>query len=207
MTLKQPTSPQIPLAAIIMDGVTQIRAAGTDPGIVTEYAEAMQAGASFPPVVLFHDGDDYYPADGFHRIEAARRAGLTDILADVRPGKRRDAILHAVGANSSHGLRRTQADKRNAIETLLRDPQWTKLSDRKLAELASVDHKSVAKVRRDLIGDVPAGQPNGKTNAQVGNSPPATNGGGSMLDRMLRSVADDALVAECRRRGLEVSPS
>ena len=39
-----------------------------------------------------------------------------EIAADVRQGTRRDALLFAAGANSSHGLSRTTADKRRAIE-------------------------------------------------------------------------------------------
>jgi hypothetical protein len=48
--------------------------------------------------------------------------GLAKISADVREGSRRDAILYAVGANASHGLKRTNRDKRNAVRVLLKDP-------------------------------------------------------------------------------------
>ena len=58
-----------------------------------------------------------------------------------------------VGANDTHGLRRSQADRRNAVLTLLRDPEWTRLSDRKIAEAARVDHKTVARTRRELTGE------------------------------------------------------
>ena len=51
---------------------------------VTEYAEAMENGAEFPPVTVFHDGTDYWMADGFHRIMAASRNGFVDIEAEVR---------------------------------------------------------------------------------------------------------------------------
>lgn len=43
------------------------------------------------------------------------------IKADVREGTRRDGILHAVGANATHGNRRTNEDKRRAIVILLND--------------------------------------------------------------------------------------
>jgi len=47
--------------------------------------------------------------------------GLTKISADVREGSRRDAILYAVGANASHGLKWTNRDKPNAVMVLLKD--------------------------------------------------------------------------------------
>ena len=118
MNVINATFSEIAIAAIISDTAAQIRADGTDPQVVGDYAEAMEQGAVFPPVVLFHDGADYFAADGFHRIAAAETIGRGTVLADVRQGTRRDAILHAVGANADHGLRRSQSDRRNAVLTL-----------------------------------------------------------------------------------------
>lgn len=191
------------LDLIVDDDTAQMRVVGTDPATVNEYAEAMEAGASFPPVVLFHDGDNYWPGDGFHRIAATRRIDRSTISADVRQGSKRDAILFAAGANADHGLRRTQADKRNAVETLLKDPDWAKLSDRKIGEYAKVDHKTVGRVRRELTGEFPTARPRP---AEPGNSPRRDEATGtSMVEKMVRSLSDDVLVAECRRRGWEVS--
>ena len=50
---------------------SQMRVAGTDPGVVAEYAEPMETGAIFPAIILYFDGTDNWPGDGFHRIEAA----------------------------------------------------------------------------------------------------------------------------------------
>jgi len=90
--------------------------------VVAEYAEHIE---SLPPVVVFYDGTAYWLADGFHRVAAHVKAGRESVLADVRQGHRRDAILHSVGANAAHGLRRTNADKRRAVEILLRDEEWS----------------------------------------------------------------------------------
>jgi hypothetical protein len=35
------------------------------------------------------------------------------------------AVSYAVGANASHGLKRTNRCKRNAVMTLLKDPEWS----------------------------------------------------------------------------------
>src|ERR687889_2199677 len=96
----------------------------TDLNLAGEYAEAMLNGAQFPPVVVFGEGGNgYWLADGYHRWHAAGIAGLQLLAADVRPGGRREAILHSVGANAEHGLRRTNDDKRRAVRTLLADPE------------------------------------------------------------------------------------
>ena len=60
--------------------------------------------------------------------------GLAKISADVREGSRRDAILYAVGANASHGLKWTNRDKRNAVMVLLKDPEWGRRQDVRTAD-------------------------------------------------------------------------
>ena len=110
----------------------QMRETGIDVAVVADYAEAMEAGAKFPPITAYFDGTAYWLADGFHRVAAARKVGATSIAAEVHEGGKRDAILAAVGVNANHGLRRTMADKRRAILAMLRDPDWTKWSDREI---------------------------------------------------------------------------
>ena len=146
----------IPIAAI-KDGGAQARVE-MRVEIVNEYADDMLLGAVFPPIIVYHDGIDYWLADGFHRVEAARKIEREDISAEVRQGTARDAVLYGIGANAKHGLRRTQADKRRAVERLLTDPEWARWSDRKIAETAKVDHKTVGKIRRDLSGEIPTGK-------------------------------------------------
>ena len=68
---------RIALDAIRLDGGTQPRARINEK-VVAAYAAAMKAGAQFPPVTVFLDGADRWLADGFHRIHAARRAGLDE---------------------------------------------------------------------------------------------------------------------------------
>src|SRR5262245_57379811 len=74
-------------------------------------------------------------------------------------------------------MRRTQLDKRRAVERLLSDPEWARWSDRKIAEAAKVDHKTVAKIRREFAGDgeVPA-QKVAKSQASNGGEIPRANG-------------------------------
>ncbi len=134
---------------VITSGGTQSRAE-LDEDTIKEYAAAIAAGDKFPPVVVFYDGEHYYLADGFHRLAAAKRAGRTFIAGVVRQGTRRDAVLHSVGANHAHGLRRTNADKRRAVETLLTDEEWMKWSDSEIARRCGVSHTFVQNVRKEL---------------------------------------------------------
>lgn len=141
------TSPvRIALDALTVDPGLQTRAAMNDV-TVAEYAEALLAGEVLPPVVVFRDGEGMWLADGFHRVAAARHAGLPDVDAIVHDGGRREALLHAVGANARHGLRRTNADKRRAVEMLLADNEWGARSDNWIAEKCGVSHPFVGSVR------------------------------------------------------------
>ena len=83
---------------------------------VSDYAEAMERGERFPAVTIFTDGAEYYLADGFHRVEALRRIGKKSVMAELQDGDYKAALLYALKANSTHGLRRTNADKRHALE-------------------------------------------------------------------------------------------
>jgi len=97
------------------DGGTQSRA-GLDMDVVMDYADQMENGAHFPPIIVFYDGTTYWLADGFHRLEARRQGGMTNIAADIRQGDRRDALRYSLGANDKHGLPRNAQDYRRAYQ-------------------------------------------------------------------------------------------
>lgn len=139
----------IEIAVIRRDGGTQSRA-GTNQKTVQEYAEARRDGTTLPAITLYFDGQDYWLADGFHRVEAEILVGNPTIAADVLQGTRRDAVLHSVGANANHGLRRTNDDKRRAVETLLSDKEWAAWSDREIARRSGVTGPTVAAIRHEL---------------------------------------------------------
>lgn len=141
---------EIQLSAINRDTNNQMRD-GIRDDVVDEYATAMRDGATFPPVVVFSDGGNrYHLADGFHRVEAARAAGIDVIRADVRDGDQRAARLYAAGANATHGLRRTNADKRRSVMALLEDDEWSAMSDREIARHCGVTHPFVGKLRAEI---------------------------------------------------------
>lgn len=116
----------------------------------------MSEGAVFPPVIAFSAGNGLYLADGFHRRGAALKVGRKAIEVDVRKPldgetPQRSAILYAVGANDEHGSNRTSSDKRHAVEMLLRDPEWSKWTDREVARQCRVSAPFVGTQRTRLI--------------------------------------------------------
>lgn len=137
---------------IRIDGGTQPRE-GIDQETVDKYAEHMLNRVEFPPLVVFFDGKFYWLADGFHRYFAHKKhvtrlgPGLD---VEVHQGTQRDAVLYSLGANETHGLPRTPADKRAAVLKLLNDPEWSEWSDGVIAEKAKVSQPFVSKLRREL---------------------------------------------------------
>jgi hypothetical protein len=135
------------LSAIRIDGQTQIRVS-INAHIVDDYAERMLAGDIFPPVIVVHDGADYWLADGFHRYHGAAKAKATSIRADVRKGTLDDALWLALAANKANGQRLTTADKQKACRLAL--AKFASHSDRDIAAQIGVDHATVANHRKKL---------------------------------------------------------
>jgi uncharacterized ParB-like nuclease family protein len=140
---------QFSIAQLQIQAGFQIRAE-LNLAAVTEYAEAMKAGDKFPPVKVVHQNGTYILADGFHRVEAAQKAGQTSILAEIIDGNEGTALEIAIKSNRCHGLRFTIADKRRAVTSILH--QWPKQSDRQIAAMVGVSPPFVATVRSELKG-------------------------------------------------------
>lgn len=137
------------LSNIRLDKDLQVREKMHD-DVISEYYDVLRNGGKLPPVVVFFDKTAYYLADGNHRYHAHKTAGMETIEVEIKEGSKRDAQLYAFGANHDHGLRRTQADKRKAIEIMLNDIEWVEWSDREISKICKVSHVLVAKVRKEL---------------------------------------------------------
>jgi transposase-like protein len=140
---------KIEINKIRMDGGTQPREA-LEHAAVQDYSEAMKQGATFPPVIVFHDGENCWLADGFHRVKAAVNAGLKELDCEVRQGNLDDAQWFSFSANKTNGLRRTNADKQRAVKAALLHPKGAVLSDSQIAEHVGVDQKTVTNWRHQL---------------------------------------------------------
>jgi ParB-like nuclease domain len=140
------------LDIIRLDGGTQARVAlNTD--VVAEYAAHLQEGDVFPPITVFHDGGDYWLADGFHRYMANKQNGATEIECDVRIGTLEDAKLYAYGANGKRGLSMSREDKRKVILLMLQHPEWSKWANTEIAKHIGVSSMTIGRVKSSLIYD------------------------------------------------------
>ena len=140
------------LLAIRIDGGTQSRVA-LDQTVVTEYSEHMKDGDQFPPITVFHDGSDYWLADGFHRYFATKANGLVSIEAEVKEGTQRDAILYSLGSHRNRGLNFNFEDKRSIIKRLLEDEEWGKWTNAQIAKHVGVSKMTVGRIKQQLEED------------------------------------------------------
>jgi hypothetical protein len=156
----------MPLTSIRVDWTINARAT-IRREVSLDYAEALKAGAKFPPVIIFFDGETYWLADGFHRYVAYEIAGIPDIPVEIRLGTPRAAALFGVTANRLHGVRPSRSDRRRAIVRLLEDPEWARWSDQQIALLCGAPSDMVRDLRRERDrfiashpdGDYPRSEP------------------------------------------------
>ena len=161
-----------------------------DKSVIEEYAEAFKNHVKFPPITIWYRTDVEYkgtpllhPAyliDGFHRVEAAKIAGITELPFIRKQGTLREALLYSTSINSTHGLRRSNADKRKAVMTLLNDEEWNGWSNREIASHCGVSHQFVNNIRKSIwqpLPDTKLNNPDGSTDTKLNNLRKVTRGG------------------------------
>lgn len=170
---RKPVISNFPLSIIKLDPAIDPRAC-RDRLIWHEYAELMQEGVKFPPVIgyLENADDRIYIADGFYRVEAA---GLNTewkgkITVELRPGGRRGALLHALQANNAQGCRRTGDDRRLCIRRALEDEELRKLSDTHIAQYCAVSRRLVSEVRAEVTAHLARGAQDARTVSRGGKT-------------------------------------
>lgn len=116
---------------------------------VNSLAEVLASGKTFYDniQVYLDSNDNYWVADGLHRIRAYLKNNKERALCDVHPGSRIDALRHALGANSWHGKRRTREDIANAIKLAYENRKELGLPDvpsaSLIAEIVQTNHHTV----------------------------------------------------------------
>ena len=135
---------------------TQVRTV-LDKGVIDDYCEALKNGAIFPPIDVFKEQGSgrYILADGFHRLLAHIHAEIETIDCEVHEGGMHEALLFALGANAQHGLRRSNADKRNAVMMALKDPAISALLVTEIADICRVTKRTVTRMLNKQMTDDP----------------------------------------------------
>ena len=143
---------------LVLSAKIQPRVALDEPTIET-YRELMAHGTVFDPVIAYWDGRHYWVADGFHRVEAAKRCGFKEIAVEVREGSHANAEFFACGANTKHGLPLNNRDKRRVTKRRLcirhrarmANAAGKDVSDREIAKHIGVSNTFVGNLQRELF--------------------------------------------------------
>jgi hypothetical protein len=141
---------KVQLQKIRLDGGTQPRKEIDEP-MVQHYTEILLEGKDkFPPIDLWFDGKSYWPSDGFHRFHAHKRAGFTEIEANINQGTKRDAFLACLKANGKHGKPRSPDERRYVVQLALEDIELGEKTDTEIAIICDVSSMTVGRVRKAL---------------------------------------------------------
>ncbi len=171
------TERNVPLHAVELASELQTRVE-VSAETIAEYAAAYRDGVELPRIVVCQLPDgELLAIDGFHRIQAAVQAGKDWLPARVvEVDTRLDALWLALSQNHAHGLKRSRADKRRAVELALSHPDAEELSDRQLAKHCGVHHELVASVRQAQVSRTGVADPPRRTDSR-GRQQPARRGG------------------------------
>lgn len=135
----------------------------TDAGVVKRYAQAMRAGAEFPPIIVADVDGVLLLVDGFHRVSAMSALGISETPAViVKSATIAEARWLAGKANLSHGFNLKARERRSVFQAYVHASQHRKgtgkrgplKSYREMgSDLGGIPHTSV---RRWMQRDFPS---------------------------------------------------
>jgi hypothetical protein len=194
----------VPIASIHQDLQYQMRER-VNRETVSEYVELIRDNeGKWPfadPVKLVRvkgkrgEGPTLVLVDGWHRVEAMKQAGEDHVVAVIIDGTAEAAFKQALGANSRHGLPRTNGDKRKAVAAALE--RFPGLDARKIAKLVGVSHSMVnarkkleaASSEPGVEGPSTSSKPTGAEDKLEAASSVAPGPGAPALPKMLTASA------------------
>jgi hypothetical protein len=178
---KKSTHAEIRIADIVVDAHTQARSAMSEEAI-DRYTDVLENEPSgewpFEHLDVFCDdaagpnGGRYVLADGFHRLEAAKRNGNWDTVpCSVHSGDHIAARLFSITANDGHGVPMTRKDKRDNFVWL--QQHFPELTREEQAIKLGVSERTLHRIVASLRG--PATPENVVTTTSSGNAKKAAN--------------------------------
>lgn len=170
--MTKPTK-KYPYAELVLDPRCQARAE-VNADAVEDYRVAYEAKVVLPPLdVVLVEGAPYV-VDGWHRMAGAAKAGVAWMPTTVvGTGTIDDAIHAALAANRANGLRRTNADKRRAVQLALDSARLGDASTRVIADHLGLSPDFVSRmraeweaVRKPLLPEPTATQATGQVSSE-----------------------------------------
>jgi hypothetical protein len=152
----------MPIDRITVDQRLQMRN-GLDEDWVGQMVQKLEEDGDIDqPIVVYRDGETFWLADGFHRVEAYRRAGRTEIEAEIIDGDFDAAVIHAEKANLNHGKNLSPDERRNIMYARIernyqitlengKSIHWWQLSNKAIAAELGVSYKSIQRWFDDYI--------------------------------------------------------
>lgn len=184
-----------------LDGGTQARIAICQDTVDT-YAEVIENESGewpFGEIDVFHDGSDYFVADGFHRTLAAIRKKRASVPCRVHQGTAKDARIFGMTANDTHGLRMSQADKRTCVEWLL--DNGGKMTQEEMANKAGVSRRFVQKVVAERKPEKAHGAPSSSETQGKPAAPVKGAGKGAAAESSSEAESDVTETSETQSYG------
>ncbi len=147
-----PLERQLDSAPMMTVAIGSLRGAASPrlSGESQEHAQLLADSDALLPPIIVHRGT-MLVIDGMHRVRAAVLRGEQHIQARFYDGTEADAFVLAVKVNTTHGLPLSLADRKAAAARIIAShPQW---SDRAIAEVTALSHKTVGAIRHRPDGD------------------------------------------------------
>ena len=117
---------------IILKRSFQARIQGINQHTLQEYVEALDSGATFPPIDVYRTPNgELLLVDGWHRYYAHKTCSLPTINAEVHEGDEAAAQDYALyRANRTNGQRLSKKDVRELTRIAVADPRFADMSSR-----------------------------------------------------------------------------
>lgn len=177
---------------LIQDDAFQIRSS-INGATVRRYTDAMRAGVQFPPITIGRINEAPVLIDGWHRVEAAKAAGLHDLPARIVSGDPATLKWEAAAANMRHGLPLKRAEAREVFRVYVRAGQHMKTKRRlkSAREIAADLHgiRSHQTILTWMRGDFPSIYRRMQGSETHGGDWPGTSGH-TAEERAMQSIAE-----------------
>jgi len=107
-----------------------------DSEVINEYKEKMDNRVEFPPLDIFKVENKYYLVDGWTRYYAYDKRNIEKVKCEIHEGTEDEAFNFTCSANDENGQKRTNEDKRRAVENALK--RYPKKSAGYIAKICKV---------------------------------------------------------------------